>query len=176
MSEDLLNPAEASQPSGFYRCAVPDELSRGELRIGWKKASASVQETSIDGFTILVPAKSRRMLESRSKWILEFQNALFQVTPSWYCETEDGRVQIGLTNEKDLTKPERIRRSSNSWLSRFVDLEAGFTSPLFGGLLLAAFLVLALPGVGDQLGTAPLIESGFKWLLTSVDELLDAVF
>ena len=169
------NPIDESSGQPYYRCAVPDELSRGCLHVGWKKAIASIQETSIDGFTILVPSRFRKALRSKRRWTLEFQSAFFEVAPEWYCETKDGRVQIGLCRLSDLTKPEAIRRPKVAWHQRAGMHDSGYASSIFWGLLLAAFMVLALPGVGDQLGTAPIIQSSFEWILKSLNQIIDAL-
>ncbi|MGB1817480.1 MAG: hypothetical protein ACPHJ3_19100, partial [Rubripirellula sp.] len=49
--------------------------------------------------------------------------------------------------------------------------DLGFSGVIYSGLLLAVFLVLAMPGIGDALGTAPKIESAVLWIWSGVGNL-----
>jgi len=81
---------------------------------------------------------------------------------------------MGLRRLRDLTKPVDPRpalskgRSVNSYGS-------GFSGVFFSGILLLVFLVLAMPGLGDALGTAPRIEEAVKWLYSGFSDLLRGV-
>ncbi len=166
MSADQSDPQEA----GFFRCPVQADQSKAVIRVGRRKAVATIQETSIDGFTVLVPPQYGGVLKVGRPWLLEYQGARIEVHPQWFFNSPDGRVQMGLRRMRDLTPPEPIRRSL---LLRYAGRryeDPSYSAAVFGGFVLTLFSLMALPGLGDSLGTANRIQSAVKWLLDGLNQ------
>lgn len=162
-----------NQEAGFFRCPVQVDQSKAVIRVGRRKALASVQETSIDGFTVLVPANYAHVLKVGRAWVLEYQGAKIEVHPEWFFNSPDGRVQMGLRRMRDLTPPEPIRKSL---LLRYAGRryeDPSYSAAVFGGFVLALFSLMALPGLGDRLGTSSRIQNAFMWLVRSVNHSLN---
>ena len=130
----------------------------------------SVQETSIDGYTVLVGPKESRKLQVGQTWLLNYQDTISEVHPQWFFNSPEGQVQIGLRRLRDLTPPDRVRRSLLVRLGGLKYANPNISAPIYGGFVLALFSVMALPGIGDQIGTAPRIQTAVKSI---VDGLRD---
>lgn len=156
--------------AGFFRCPVQEDQSKAVVRVGRRKAIATVQETSIDGFTVLVPPKYSGALKVGRPWVLEYQGARIEVHPQWFFNSPDGRVQMGLRRLRDLTPPAPIRRSLLLRYAGHRYDDPSYSAAIFGGFVLALFSLMALPGLGDSLGTAHRIQSAVRWLLNGLDQ------
>lgn len=154
----------------FFRCPVSSENSAAEIRVGRRRFRVSVQETSIDGYTVLVGPKESRKLQVGQTWLLNYQDTISEVHPQWFFNSPEGQVQIGLRRLRDLTPPDRVRRSLLVRLGGLKYANPNISAPIYGGFVLALFSVMALPGIGDQIGTAPRIQTAVKSI---VDGLRD---
>ena len=161
------------QDPSFFRCPVQEDQSKAVIRVGRRKAIASVQETSIDGFTVLVPPKYAGVLKVGRTWRLEYQGAKIEVHPQWFFNSPDGRVQMGLRRLRDLTPPEPIRRSLLLRCAGRRYDDPSYTAAIFGGFVLALFSLMALPGLGDSLGTSHRIQSAVRWLLNGLNQTVN---
>jgi hypothetical protein len=136
--------------------------------VGKRKLQAQVQESSIDGFTVLIKAKDARKLRIGDPWILEFDESRLEVIGQWFFNSPGGFVQVGLRRLRDLT-PEPVFKTP--FWSRFSTSKASasVTSPAaFGGFTIVLFLALALPGLGEQIGSASHIQEAVHWLFAEV--------
>lgn len=161
------------QEASFYRCPVQAEQSRAVIRVGRRKAIAMVQETSIDGFTVLVAPEYAGVLKVGRSWLLQYQGAKIEVYPQWFFNSPDGRVQMGLRRLRDLTPPEPIRKSL---LLRYAGRryeDPSYSAAVFGGFVLVLFSMMALPGLGDSLGTSYRIQNAVRWLLNGLDHTIN---
>lgn len=165
-----------TQDAGFFRCPVQADQSKAVIRVGRRKAVATVQETSIDGFTVLVPAKSGGVLKVGRTWLLEYQGCRIEVNPEWFFNSPDGRVQMGLRRLRDLTPPEPIRRSLLLRCTGRRYEDPSYTAAVFGGFVLALFSLMSLPGLGDSLGTAHRIQSAVRWIIRGLDHSVSVYF
>jgi len=159
-----------SSPSGFFRCRVEPIRGDATICVGRKKIPATVQETAIDGFTILVAPKHASSLKVGKPWTLEHDETRIEVHPLWFFNTPDGQVQLGLRRLNDITKPEDDR---NSLLIRFGGSrfrDPNCSAAAYGGIVLTLICLLALPGWGDHMGTSDRIQDGFKWLVDGLDD------
>ena len=163
----------ADQPeASFFRCPVQAEQSTATIRVGRRKTRATVQETSIDGFTVLVEPKYASKLKVGRPWVLEYEGARIEVHPQWFFNSPDGHVQMGLRRLRDLTPPEPIR---TSLLARYGGKryeDPSYSAAVFGGFVLALFSLTALPGLGESLGTSARIQSTVRWLIQGIDHSL----
>lgn len=165
-------PSEAS-PNEYFRCPVPGDLADARIRSGRQTFQVGVQETAIDGYTVLVGPRQARKLKVGRPWVLEYQDSYTEVHPQWFFNSPDGHVQIGLRRLRDVTPPPRLRQSLLvRWGgSRYAD--PSVSSATYGGFVLLLFALLALPGLGDRLGTSDRIQDGLKWIVHEVDSSLN---
>ncbi len=170
----MNTPEETSDQSmNFFRCPIQSGQGKAIIRIGYRKAKATVQETSIDGFTLLVPPKDASKLKVGRRWVLEYDGTRHEIHPQWFFNSPDGHVQMGLRRIRDLTEPEPIR---NSWLTRYGGKR--YENPnnaavIFGGFVLFLFAMMASPGLGERLGTAARIEHTVHWMIECVDDTIN---
>ena len=155
--------------AGFFRCPVQDAQSKAGIRVGRRKATVTVQETSIDGFTVLVPPSASGKLKVGRPWLLIYQGARIEVHPQWFFNSPDGRVQMGLRRLRDLTPPEPIRRSLLARCAGKRYEDPSYAAAVYGGFVLMLFSLLALPGLGDTLGTSQRIQNAVRWLINGLD-------
>ena len=169
---------DTSQPEGatdFFRCPVQPDQGDAKILIGRRRVRACVQETSIDGFTVLIAPQEAPRLKVGKLWVLQYSGARFEVHPQWFFHAPDGHVQMGLRRMRDLTEPEKI----GSWApfgktSRQDDSRN--STLVFAGLVLLLFTAMALPGLGDQLGTAARIHASFRWVIHGLERQMDRMF
>ncbi|WP_404309764.1 hypothetical protein [Neorhodopirellula lusitana] len=148
----------------YFRCALPVENGSAQIRIGRRSLEAQVQEASIDGFTVLVQPSNAAKLSLGRPWILVHDESTLEVHAQWFFHAEDGNVQIGLRRLRDLTRPPMIGGWMPSFVSRHRGVEASGGSLMFVSAVLLAVLSLALPGIGDVLGTSGRIQQGIASL------------
>lgn len=145
--------------SDFYRFPVTHENNAAVIRIRRRRLSVQLQEASIDGFTVLVQPADARRLQLGAPWLLLHDGSTLEVQAQWFFQAADGQVQIGLRRLRDLTRPPVI----GGWIP---NLFGGPRTPnysggslVFSGGLLALFVILTLPGLGDALGTSKRIQN-----------------
>ena len=171
--ESAERQTDDQEERSFFRCPVQAEQSQAVIRVGHRKISATVQETSIDGFTVLVPPKNAPKLKVGRPWVLEYEGARIEVHPQWFFNSPDGHVQMGLRRLRDLTPPQPIRKSL---LSRYAGKrydDPSYSAAIFGGFVLLLFSLMAMPGLGDSLGTSDRIQSTVRWLIKGVDQSIN---
>jgi hypothetical protein len=173
--DSKMNVSETTtdQSSNYFRCPVQSDKGRATIRIGRRKAVATIQETSIDGFTVLVSPKDAPKLTVGRTWVLEYDGTRHEIHPQWFFNSPDGHVQMGLRRVKDLTEPEPIR---NSWLARIGGKhyeDPSNAAVVFGGFVLFLFAMMASPGLGERLGTADRIQDTFEWAVEGANATLN---
>ena len=109
-------------------------------------------------------------------WILEYDGTFTEVHPQWIFNAPDGRVQIGLRRLRDVTKPPRFRTSVLFQWGGKRYRHPNLSATAYGGFVLFLFVLMAMPGLGDRLGTAPRIQDTMRWLLRGIDQLLSQGF
>lgn len=172
-SESAAN-SDSNDHFSFFRCPVSKDQSQALIRIGRRALAASVQETSIDGFTVLVSPKSTSRLKVGRPWVLEYDGARTEVHPQWMFNSPDGHVQVGLRRLRDLTKPPPVRRAFGKARTR-IHNDSNFAAVAFGGFVMGLFLLMAMPGLGDRLGTSQRIQSAFRWILSEASITIDQI-
>ncbi len=145
----------------FFRCPVPPEDAAATLRFSGTKLTVELQESSIDGFAVLVQQNQVSKLRLGPRWVLQSASERCEVWPQWLYCASDGRVQIGLRRLQDLTSAPRPRWFPR--LGRARPREIDHTL-VFASLVLLVALAISLPGLGDVLGTAPWIEKTVREL------------
>lgn len=158
--------------ANFHRFRVASANSRALIRDGRRKAQVTVQETSIDGFTVLMSPKASSKLKVGRHWLLEHEGARIEVHPQWFFNSPDGQVQIGLRRLRDLTPPAPIRVSILTRIGGRRCEDPSVSAVAFGGFVLFLFCLMSLPGLGDRLGTADRIQDGINWLMKEANQAM----
>ena len=145
----------------FFRCPISDEKRSVTVRLGRKTIAAEMLEESISGFTLAVPKNIGKKAKSAKKLTVEYDAGLYEVEFESSNPFDKGRVRIGVRRVRDLTKPATIK---NTFLTQMFapSLNAQSAAVAYGGFVLVLFSVLAMPGLGEKLGTAPRIEAAAK--------------
>ena len=152
----------------FFRCPVPSDCAKAQLRIGRRRIKVTVQDTSIDGFTILVPPRGAHKLKMGSLWILEYDGARLETHAQWFYHAPDGQTQIGLRRLRDLTPQPMMGSLISAVFPSASRNELTYSGLAYAGFVMALFLLLALPGLGDRLGTADRIQGAVRWIYQGV--------
>lgn len=140
-----------------YRCAVAPENASAELRIGRRRHLAVVLDTSRVGFTVRIENKVLKSLKDGGEYELLFAGEHWRVKKESHCAGENC-INVGFSRVEDITKVE----TPGSWLPSLSITQRVNSDPTLLMYLLIAFIFacLALPGMGDSLGTAPRIQAG----------------
>lgn len=152
---------QESCSNGFYRCQVSSEESKATLWTGGRKVHATLRETAIDGFTVIVAGKYARQLQLGSVWTMRARGETNRVHAEWIFHGYGQDVQIGLRRLEEVIQSEEPRGGLRTYFSSTSSLASGvsnYAGLALAGLLMVLFLMLSLPGIGDRLGTAPVIE------------------
>jgi len=153
-----------AQTPDFFRYPVTPEESAATIRIRRNQLAVQLQEASIDGFTVLVRPRDAAQLRIGEPWLLDHAGSRLEVHAQWFFQSADGHVQIGLRRLRDLTRAPSV----SVWRPRFLPgsptTDNTGRSLFLTGILLVGLLVLALPGVGDALGTSGSIQAVMKIL------------
>jgi hypothetical protein len=174
MNKSKSTSSSPAVSSTFFRCPVSEDRSSATIRIGRRGVTASVQETSIDGFTVLVSPSFASRLKVGRPWVLEHDGTRVEVHPQWMFNGPDGHVQLGLRRLRDLTTPPPLGRSMAKARTR-IHSDSNYSAVAFGGFVLALFALMALPGLGDRLGTSDRIQNAFKWIVSEARITIDQI-
>ncbi|MEM8733272.1 MAG: hypothetical protein AAGG44_03570 [Planctomycetota bacterium] len=147
-----------------YRCVVAPERSRARIRVGKKRYLVTALFTSRIGFTIQTTPQLAKKLRYDRVYTLEFGGEVWEVFKE--SQYQDGDMtQVGLTRGKEKTKLRQPSTSIPIFLSkRDTHSDTSFLMYLCMILIVAC---IALPGIGDSLGTAPRIQRGLQMLFAS---------
>lgn len=139
-----------------FRCSVAPEQSAGNMRLGWRRHDVRVIDTSREAFTLQVPAATFSRIKEGSRAVLEFNGETWDVECTAVFRMVDDRYHASMARVKDRTA---VRGPKTSFWS-MLPLVHGTTDPVLPLALLISFLLacVALPGMGDTLGTAPKIR------------------
>lgn len=142
-----------------YRCVVAFENSAGELRLKNKKYPVTLLDTSRDGFTVRVSKSLGKKIQAERTCQLSYSGELWEVTCNGTYSEIENQTDIDFLRVQELTKIKQPRLGGAT---------AGLFSPQQDPTLLLGLLVgfliacISLPGIGDQLGTAPRISKTVK--------------
>ena len=152
---------EESVVESSYRCAVLPEQATAKLKLGSRTVPVELVDISIDGFTISVNRKIFRTLRHDCRWTLLARDEVTIVHPEWLYQTPEGEAQIGLRRIVDETPTELAKLNRERFRGLFprIDGVASLSGHALAGMVFLIIALVALPGVGDDLGTAPAIES-----------------
>jgi hypothetical protein len=167
MTKSTETPANDS----FFRCPVVGDCADACLKIGRRRMKVTVQDTSIDGFTVLVSSAHSKHLRVGEPWILEFDDTRTETLAQWFHHGLQGQTQVGLRRMRDLTPVQQI----GSWYTGLLPSKSRNSGTdatvAYAGFTILLFLTMALPGLGDYLGTANRIESAAAMIFQGIASL-----
>lgn len=108
----------SSQSSDYFKSTSALGPTPARIRIGRRIIPTSVQDASIDGFTVLVNAVDATRLILGKPWVLMHENSTIEVHAQWFFHADQGDVQIGLRLVRDLTGTPKFANR----LRRFIGL------------------------------------------------------
>ncbi len=161
---------ETQKRRAAFRCAVAPDHSNAVLILGRRKFAINVLATSRDGYTLRCSEKIASKFAVNSKARLVFRGETWEISrKSLYNESKDV-VHLGCKRVRDLTK---TKEPKTSIFASLVPRNSLSNDPALLMYLLVAFMVacVSLPGLGNQLGTAPKIQKGIKAIAKEVGEL-----
>lgn len=164
--------AEREEEEVYFRCPIPSDQAKAVLVVGRRSIPILVQEASIDAFTVLVAPRYSSKLKVGRPWTLEYDGTRTEIHPQWIFNSPDGQVQLGLRRLRDLTRPPSVRRSFLTRVGGRRYEDPSFSAAAYGGFVLCLFALMSLPGLGDQLGTAPRIENTIRWIIKGIDQAI----
>ncbi len=153
-----------------YRCSVAPENAAAQLKIANKLHLVAVLDTSRNGFTIRMDAEASSKLVNGKCYQLHFSEEHWEVKVE--SQYQDGRfANVGFSRVRELT---RIEEPQTAWWQLLTNRQQANSDPAFLLYLMLAFLFacIALPGVGDSLGTAPRIRKGIHVVYEMITDLI----
>lgn len=142
-----------------FRIPVAPKESKASLRCGGQRIPVTLQETSIEGYTVTVAIKHSHRLKLGRTWTLVCRNERCRVHGEWLFVPQVGPLQVGLRRLAEDAAPLYVGGISLPFgfrLRKFTD--SNWPELIFTGSLLSLFTLLSMPGLGDDLGTAPRIR------------------
>ncbi len=158
-----------------YRCKIV-ENTKATLRIGHAMLNISVRETSGGGFTIGVSPQTAKRIKVGKRVELHYDDRKMLVLIESACPDVDGESRFQVRTVKEFEPKERWAFRLPFMRGKKIKTHDSVISSgaAYGGFVLVLFCVMALPGVGDQLGTSQRIESAVKLLQKNVMDVVRA--
>lgn len=163
------------QPT-YFKCPIDADQSLGVIKSGRLSFDVSVQDASIDGFTALTDPDDAERLNVGTPVVFLYKGARLECQLEWLLQSPHGDVKLRLRRLRDLTEPEKIGSWWPSFSSNQSSGDTGQSTLAFAGFAIVLFLAMAMPGLGDKLGTSERISSAIKWIVSGVDEQIDKVW
>lgn len=139
-----------------FRCTVLPEQSAANLRLGWRRHPVRVIDTSRDAFTLDVPLTTFSRIKEGGRATLEFQGETWEVMCTATFRLVDDEFHVSMARLRDRTS---MRGPKTTFWALLPSTNAASSPALPLALLLSfLFACVALPGMGDTLGTAPKIR------------------
>lgn len=143
-----------------FRCTVVPEHSAARLWLGWRSYPVRLVDTSREAFTLDVDGDIFSRLKEGRRGILEFQGERWEVVCTAFYRHIDEQYHASMARVRDCT---RVRAPKPSFWALLPRANAESSPALPLALLLSLlFACVALPGMGDSLGTAPKIRKAVQ--------------
>ena len=146
-----------------YRCCIASENSAAKLKIGACSYDVSVLNTSRTGFCLRVSNDIAKKLRGKRRPLLLYAGETWEVELKSRYSDETKFTNLGVSRVRDLTK----FKQPTGWTLGLFSNPSSQADPTFLAFLILAFLfaVIALPGIGDSLGTAPKVREVIKMVI-----------
>lgn len=148
-----------STKDNSFRCAVVGK-TQATLRVGGRNRKVSVRETSGNGFTVGLDAKTAKRIQCGKRYELCYDDRRLAVMAEAFVETVDGeaRLRVGTMHEYEPRERWAFRLPFTSGRRISSHDTAVNHGAAYGGFVLILFCLMAMPGIGEKLGTAPRIH------------------
>ncbi len=149
----------------YSRCPVVPEESSASLTVGRKTFQVTLQDKSIDGFSILMRPRDARQVTLGEVWRLRTVSEKSYVTAQWVYQHPEGEVQFGLRRVQELHK-----KMASGVFPVWLGKRRRSLNPdvLVGVLVIAAILIMATPGVAERFGAS-------DWLRGAIQNIRESV-
>lgn len=165
MAEYTYNVVENDTPEFSYRQQVSDDMIAVVI-IGKRRWPVKVRERYSSGFTLEVPRKVGKKVQEETPFDMLFDGRKMKVMPESLTRGDKKERLLSISVVEEYPEKEKI--SLGIWpfnrKTLVTDNSSDFSLILFGGSILFIFCVLAMPGVGDALGTSQRIEETLHYL------------
>ena len=142
-----------------FRCAITPDNSSATIKVGRRRISVSLVEVSRVGFTVRMPLKVARRISTSKTYLLTLKSEI------WEVQKEADRIQgdasdVRFVRVRERTKIKLPKNHFGYLIPRFDPR----TDPELLLFLMLAFItaIVSLPGIGDNLGTAPRVRKGVQ--------------
>lgn len=147
-----------------YRCMIPNDDSVAIIKAGSSKFDCRLIDVSREDFHIRLPKNKMKRLRRARRIELHYHGERWLVT----LDPSDRAIgdAIYLNRVRELTE----MKHPSPWRS-LVSLQfSKQTDPRFVLTMMVAFIFscLALPGLGDKIGTAPRLKNGIQYMVKNV--------
>ncbi len=151
-----------------YKCVVAPENSAAKLLAGSKVFFVNVLNTSRDGFTVQISNRDMDRIKKKKKLMLRFAGECWEVDcVGVYCENAQ-LSHLSLSRVREVTK---IRQPGGFTWALVPQFSSQKDPTLLLGLLIAFLIAcVCLPGIGDQIGTAPKVSRTVRSVWNSFDK------
>lgn len=158
-----------------YRCKVVGDAS-ASLWLGRKKLSLAVREKSGSGFTLGIDPKKAKRLKCGRTYELRYDERRLAVRAEAFVDSMEGEARLRVITMKEFEPKERwaFRLPFTRGAKVALHESALNSTAAYGGFVLVLFCVMALPGLGDTLGTAPRINSAINLMVRNISEVAQA--
>lgn len=160
--------ASSDEKRTAFRCVIAPENSAAKISVGRKCYDAAVVNVSRTAFTVRIPTRLAKKISPLRVCRLAFAQERWEVRKE--SVEEDGNFShVGFTRVREITK---LRVPSTAFASAMPKFGPK-TDPELLLCLLIAFIVacVSLPGIGDNLGTAPRVRNGIATVWQALTSL-----
>lgn len=177
MSEYSYNTVKvpSAEADSTYRCKVVGE-SNAKLSIAGKRFDVHIREKSGSGFTIGLTEKLASRLKCGKLYELRYDDRRLLVKAEEFTGTseDERRLQVSTAKEYDPVERWAFRLPFTSGSKVSSHDSVINSTAAYGGFVLVLFCVMALPGLGDTLGTAPRINNAINLLSKNIADVARA--
>ena len=173
MADYTYNVVKSDRQEKTYRCKVVGDKV-GTLFVGHKSIKVYVRETAGNGFTLGFNPKLAKRIKSGARYELHCDERRVEVIAESFVETTQGEARLRVGTIREFEPKERWAfRLPFTRGAKVITHDSGINSgAAYGGFVLVLFCVLALPGVGDQLGTASRIDAALELMGDNIQDVV----
>ncbi|MCC9601579.1 hypothetical protein LOC67_13560 [Stieleria sp. JC731] len=174
MSEHMYKVVPVNAQEKIYRCKVVGNTAATLFVGSGRSIKVHVRETCGGGFTLGVEPKHVKKIKIGSRYELHYDDRRMLIAPQVFVQSVQGepRLQVVTVKEYEPKKGWAFRLPFTRG-HQVVRHHKGTVSPAaYGGFVLVLFCVMALPGLGDKLGTASRIEKAVNIVARNVGEVV----
>jgi len=178
MAEYTYNtvPTSSESRDSTFRCKVVGPTA-ATLRAGSRVYAIDVRETSGSGFTLGIPNRIAKRLKVGKRYELYYDERRILVAARHFLDASGGESRLEVVAVREYEPKERWAfRLPFTKGSRVITQDSASTKTIaYGGFVLVLFCIMALPGIGEDLGTAPRIHKALRLIGNNVAEVVHRI-